>query len=219
MAGQTILAGGAGQQYLDGEERSRILALQDGSEEAFDWLIARYAPSVFRLASRILRDPADASDAVQDVFLKVFRSIGAFQGDSSLKTWIFRIAVNTVANQNRWWRRHKEREYSLDAEESWGSEKSFVPADHAPNPFESLLSRETQEMVQEAMNCLPECFRTMLVLREMEGLSYDEIADVLHISLGTVKSRLARARHSLKHELELRMDPGPSSVPVLNPAK
>jgi RNA polymerase sigma-70 factor (ECF subfamily) len=219
VADQRILLDGTVHHYLDEEERARIIALQAGSEEAFDWLIACYAPSVFRLAARILRDPADAADAVQDIFLKVFRGIGQFQGDSSLKTWIFRIAVNTAANQNRWWRRHKEQEFSLDAEENGAGEKSFVVADHAPDPFESLLSRETQEMVQTAMSRLPESSRTMLVLREMEGLSYEEMAGILHISLGTVKSRLARARHSLKHELELMMEPSPSRVPVLNPAK
>src|SRR5581483_10274496 len=116
---------------------------------------------------------------------KVFRNIGEFQGDSSLKTWIYRITVNTAVNQNRWWRRHKEQECSLDAPQPGESETCFVPVDQAQNPFESLLSRETQEMVRTAMAALPDCFRTVLILRELESLSYEEIAEILHISLGT----------------------------------
>lgn len=201
------------------DEKSRIRSLQTGSEEAFNWLIAQYAAPVFRLAYRILNDHADAADAVQEVFLKVFRSIGEFQGDSSLKTWIYRITVNTASNQNRWWRRHKEQEYSLDAPQRGEKELCFVPVDQAQNPFESLLSRETQEMVRTAMASLPECFRTVLILREMESLSYEEIAEILHISLGTVKSRLARARQALKSELEPLMESGPARLPVWNPAE
>lgn len=201
------------------DERSRIQALQAGSEEAFDWLIGQYASSVFRLAYRILNDHADAADAVQEVFLKVFRSIGEFQGDSSLKTWIYRIAVNTAANQNRWWRRHKEQECSLDAQTPGGGGTCFIPVDRAQNPFESLLSRETQEIVRKAMGSLAEDFRTVLVLREMESLSYEEIAEILHISLGTVKSRLARARQALKSELESLLEPAPARLPVWTPAE
>ena len=218
MTGELIRNEGAACGSGDSEERSRIKALQAGSEGAFDWLIAQYSPSVYRLTHRILNDPADAADAVQEVFLKIFRNIGEFQGDSSLKTWIYRIAVNTASNQHRWWRRHKEQEFSLDAQESWEDGKRFVPADHTQNPFESLLSRVTQEMVQKAMGRLGESSRTVLVLREMEDLRYEEIAEILHISLGTVKSRLARARQSLKHELESMMEPAPAGLPVWNPA-
>jgi len=201
------------------EEKRRVDALQAGSEEAFDWLIAQYASPVFRLAYRILNDHADAADAVQEVFLKVFRGIGEFQGDSSLKTWIYRIAVNTASNQNRWWRRHKEQEFSLDAPQPGERDLPIAPVDHAQNPFESLLSRETQELVRSAMGRLPECFRTVLVLREMEGLSYEEMAEILHLSMGTVKSRLARARRALKAELESAVDAAPARVPVWNPAE
>jgi len=218
VAGEPIWYEEAACDSGDSEERSRIRALQAGSQGAFDWLVAQYSPSVYRLTHRILNDPADAADAVQEVFLKVFRNIGEFQGDSSLKTWIYRIAVNTASNQHRWWRRHKEQEFSLDAQESGEDRNRFVPADNAQNPFESLLSRETQEMVQKAMGRLGESSRTVLVLREMEDLRYEEIAEILHISLGTFKSRLARARQSLKHELESMMEPAPAGLPVWNPA-
>jgi RNA polymerase sigma-70 factor (ECF subfamily) len=219
VAEEPIAVQGAANRFCNSDEASRIKALQAGSEEAFDWLLAQYAPGVFRLAHRILNDPADAADAVQEVFLKVFRSITEFHGDSSLKTWIYRIALNTAANQNRWWHRHKEQEFSLDAQESWEGSSKFSPADAARGPFESLLSREQQEIVQKAMARLPECSRTVLVLREMEDLSYEEIAEILHVSLGTVKSRLARARLALKCELEPMLEQAPASVPVWNPAE
>lgn len=214
------LFGANGAQHPENaDETARIRALQAGSEEAFDWLIAEYTPAVFRLANRILNDHAEAADIVQEVFLKVFRSVREFQGDSTLKTWIYRITVNTAANQNRWWRRHKEQEFSLDAKENGECETYFVPADHARSPFDSLLSLETQQMVRKALDRLPPCSRTVLVLREMEELSYEEIADILHISLGTVKSRLARARLALKCELESMMEQAPASAPVWNPAE
>ena len=201
------------------EEQSRVRELKAGSEEAFDWLIAQYGPPVYRLAHRILHDPADAADAVQDVFLKVFRNIGQFHGESSLKTWIYRITVNTASNQMRWWRRHKERESPLEAPECWKRETLGDPADSSQNPFESLLSRENQEIVWKALGRLAEGSRTVLVLREMENLSYEEIGEILHLSLGTVKSRMARARCALKREVESIMGSAPVSLPVWNTAE
>ena len=203
---------------LSEEEWCRIAQLQAGSEEAFDRLVAEYTPPLYRLAYRLLNDPADADDVVQEVFLKAFRSIGQFQGNCPLKAWLYRITVNTVANQNRSWRRHREPERPLDAPETEGSPLDFLADDHVQNPFQSLLSRETQELVQSALLRLSESSRAILVLREMEGLSYEEVADILQISLGTVKSRLARARQSLKGELETMLEPAPGGVPEWSPA-
>jgi len=207
-----------GDERPDSDERSRIRQLQAGSDDAFDWLIAEYGPPIFRLAYRILNDRADAADAVQDVFLKVFRNIGQFHGESSLKTWIYRIAVNTVSNQNRWWRRHKEQETSLEEQESWKRNGCLGHCDNSQNPFETVLSHETQNMVRKALARLPESSRTVLILREMESLSYDEIADIMHLSLGTVKSRLARARDALKCEVESMIGSDAATVPVWNTA-
>lgn len=201
------------------QEVCRIQALQAGSEEAFNLLIAEYAPAVYRLAYRLLNERADASDTVQEVFLKVFRNIAGFQGHCSLKTWIYRITVNTASNQNRSWRRHREQECPLEAPESEGRQEVRACADDHPNPFESAASHETQEMVQKAMERLKEPWRMILVLREVEGLSYDEMAEILHISVGTVRSRLARARQSLKRELESVMEPAPHGLPVWSPAE
>ena len=200
------------------EERCRIAQLQAGSEEAFDRLIAEYAPPLYRLAYRLLNDPADADDVVQEVFLKVFCSIGQFQGNCPLKAWLCRITVNTVANQNRWWRRHRKQERPLDAPETGGCPLDFLADDNAQSPFQSLVSRETQELVQSALLRLSEPSRVILVLREMEDLSYEEVSEILHISLGTVKSRLARARQSLKGEMETMLEPASGGVPAWTPA-
>jgi len=202
-----------------GEERQRVRALQSGSEEAFNELIAEYTPLVYRLSYRLLRDPADAPDALQEVFLKVFRNIEQFQGECSLKTWLYRIAVNTISNQNRWWRRHRGPELPLDSEECISSEDGLLATDNRDNPFETLLCRETQEIVRRAMGRLAAPYRTVLVLKEMEGLDYEEMAAVLHLPMGTVKSRLARARRSLKQELEWMMEPALRGVPQWSPAK
>ena len=200
-------------------ERERILQLQAGSEDAFHWLVSEYTPPVYRLACRLLNNSADASDVVQEVFLKIFRSVGQFHGDCSLKTWLYHIAVNTIWNQNRWWRRHSEKECTLESTRPEAMEDNLAMADDAPSPMESLLSQETQEMVQKALSRLNELHRMVLVLREMEDLSYEEVAAILNVSQGTVKSRLARARQSLKRELEAMMEPAPHTAPVWNPAK
>ncbi|MBI4461038.1 MAG: sigma-70 family RNA polymerase sigma factor [Acidobacteria bacterium] len=200
------------------EERCWVAQLQAGSEEAFDRLIAEYAPPLYRLAHRLLNDPADADDVVQEAFLKVFRSIDQFQGSCPLKAWLYRVTVNTVANQNRWWRRHREQERPLEAPEPESRPLDFLADTQARSPFQSLLSREMQELVQTALQRLSESSRTVLVLREMEDLSYEEVAEILHVSLGTVKSRLARARQLLKGELEAMMESAPSGVPAWSPA-
>ncbi|MBI4465297.1 MAG: sigma-70 family RNA polymerase sigma factor [Acidobacteria bacterium] len=197
-------------------ELALIADLQSGEEEAFNRLIAQYAPSIYRVAYRLLNDPADASDTAQEVFLRVFRGIGRFQNHCSLKTWIYRITVNAVSNQNRWWHRHRAQEISLEAQDNVWVSRHVVGKGR--DPFESVLSQETQELVQKALLRLPESARTVLVLREMEGLSYEEVAAILHVSLGTVKSRLARARQALKVELEALLAPVQEPLPAWSPA-
>lgn len=200
-------------------ERQRIQQLREGSGEAFDWLVAQFAGSVYRLAYRLLNEPSDAPDTVQEVFLKLFRSIGQFQGDCSLKTWIYRITVNTASNQNRWWRRHRGLEQAIEETESENGAESNSAVSESPSPFESLLSHETKALVQTALLRVSEQHRMILVLREMEDLNYEEVAVILHLSMGTVKSRLARARQALRHELEAMMEPEPRAVPAWTPAK
>ena len=190
-----------------GEEASAVADLKAGSEQAYEWLIARFHQPVYSLVARLIHDPADAADTTQEVFLKVFRGMGSFRGNASLKTWIYRIAIREASNQRRWWFRHKRRETSMDAPLSEAGEASEATLldtlpDPGQSPFESLAHSEARARVESELRELPEPYRTAVVLRDLEGLSYEEVAEVLGISLGTVKSRLTRGREALKKRLE-----------------
>jgi RNA polymerase sigma-70 factor (ECF subfamily) len=208
MAGATTLAELASALGLPVEETSIVADLKAGSEQAYAWLVAQYHQPVYSLVYRIVNDPADASDTTQEVFLKVFRGIKRFDGRSSLKTWIYRIAVHEASNRKRWWFRHKSREVTLEppvaGENENGSPLGLKDtlADGSQSPFESTAKAEVQARVEAELAKLPEPYRTTVMLRDIEDLSYDEIAEVMQVSLGTVKSRLVRGRDALKKRLE-----------------
>ncbi|MGH9616553.1 MAG: sigma-70 family RNA polymerase sigma factor [Acidobacteriaceae bacterium] len=181
--------------------------LQAGSEEAFALLIGQYQAPVYSLISRVLNDPSDAADITQDVFIKVFRSIGSFHGDSSLRTWIYRIALREASNQRRWWSRHRGREITIETETSASEQgrstylKDMLIDDHE-SPYELTAHEEIRAKVEVELRRLPEPFRTVVILRDLEGLPYDEIAEILGTHLGTVKSRLVRGRAMLRLRLQ-----------------
>jgi RNA polymerase sigma-70 factor (ECF subfamily) len=191
------------------EEASIVSELRSGSEEAYSWLIAHYHQPVYSLVYRILNDPADAADTTQEVFLKVFRGIKRFNGQASLKTWIYRIALHEASNQKRWWFRHKRKEVSMEATTEFGSPDSDgremglreTLADDCDSPFDSYCHEEVRAKVETELRQVQEPYRTTLILRDIEGLSYEEIAEILQLSLGTVKSRLMRGRESLRKRL------------------
>ncbi len=187
------------------EEQSLVAELKSGSEEAFALLIAQYSQPVYSLIARSLRDPADAADVTQDVFIKVFRSISGFHGDASLRTWIYRIAIHEISNQRRWWSRHKRQELTIDTAQETEDGDTFCLADAlaatGASPFDYAARAELRERVERALQRLPEAFRTVVVLREIEGLGYEEIAEILQVNLGTVKSRLTRGRAALRDAL------------------
>jgi RNA polymerase sigma-70 factor, ECF subfamily len=187
------------------EEASIVAELKAGSEAAYAWLIGEFQQPVYGLVYRIVSDPADAADTTQDVFLKVFRGMKHFHGESSLKTWIYRIALHEAANRRRWWFRHKAKETSIEPIESEGASgenaKLAALADRADSPFDNVAHREVQRRVEEELRQLTEPYRTTLILRDLEEMSYEEIAEVLEISLGTVKSRLTRGREALRQRL------------------
>jgi RNA polymerase sigma-70 factor (ECF subfamily) len=184
-----------------GEEASILAELKAGSEEAYAWLIDRFHQPVYGLVYRMLNDPADAADTTQEVFLKVFRGMQRFHGEASLKTWIYRIAIHEASNHRRWWFRHKGRETSMEQETSdfHGLKDSLV--DPGDSPFDLAAQREVQAKVEAELKMVPEPYRTTVILRDIEGLAYEEIAEILEISLGTVKSRLMRGREALKNRL------------------
>jgi RNA polymerase sigma-70 factor (ECF subfamily) len=207
MAGATTLGDLASAIGIRSQEEAAIVAeLKAGSEAAYAWLIGEFQQPVYGLVYRIVNDPADAADTTQEVFLKVFRGMKHFHGESSLKTWIYRIALHEAANRRRWWFRHKAKETSIEPSEtempSMGEhEMQMALTDHADSPFDTVAHREVQARVEEELSKVPEPYRTTLILRDLEEMSYEEISEVLEISLGTVKSRLTRGRAALRQRL------------------
>jgi RNA polymerase sigma-70 factor, ECF subfamily len=203
---------------VDREEAARIEALRAGSQPDFDWLVEHYTPMMYRLAVRLVRKHGDAADVVQEAFLKAYRGIGKFHGECTLKTWLYRITLNTASNQNRWWRRHRGREYQMEPEAT--SEFSFPePSSNEPSALDGLLLQETQTIVQRGLAGLDEAHRTVLILREMEELSYEELGDILDLPPGTVKSRIARARAALRQEIVAMAERESTPLPVIDLAK
>lgn len=192
------------------EDAALVAALQDGSEEAFAQLIAQYSGPLYSLIVRSLPNPADAADITQDVFVKVFRSIRNFHGDSSLRTWVYRIALHESSNSKRWWSRHKKQEVTIDGDSAEEREDGHFPlreslADTREGPYELAQRAELRRVVEASLREVPENFRTVVILREIEGMAYDEIAEILQINMGTVKSRLLRGRAALRTLLSARL--------------
>ena len=184
-----------------------VAELQAGSEQAFAQLIAQYSQPLYSLIARSLQDPADASDITQEVFIKVFRSIRNFHGEASLRTWLYRIALHEASNQRRWWSRHKRQEVAMEAPycshcdaDAEGEAQSLgsTLADGGSSPFDHASQHEVRDRVEAALREVPEAFRTVVILREIEGFTYEEIAEILQVNLGTVKSRLTRGRAALR---------------------
>lgn len=166
-----------------------------GDEEAFEELVLRYQDRVFALVYRMTGDPDRVEDVAQEVFLRAFRALGSFRGGASFYTWLYRIAVNTSLNALR--SRAKHRETSLEALD--GTE---LGVDHVAGPDEAAAQHQVVERVKEAIGQLDEQYRVIVYLRDMEEMSYQEIAEVVELPVGTVKSRLFRARQHLKEMLK-----------------
>jgi len=188
---------------LRSEEAALIAELRAGSEDAFAWLIERYHKPIYSLLARTVQDRAEAADMAQEVFIKVFRGVRNFHGESSLRTWIYRIALHEASNQRRWWMRHKQREIPIEQEMSDGGGGTPVRlkemlVDPAESPYDMAVHTENKSRVEAALLQVPEPFRTTLILRDIEGFVYEEVAEIQCVNLGTVKSRLVRGRACLK---------------------
>jgi RNA polymerase sigma-70 factor (ECF subfamily) len=184
---------------VDGREAALVQRCANGDEAACADLVAEHQRMVVQLAINLLGDRNEALDLSQEVFLRVFRTIHGFRGQSSLRTWIYRIAVNQARNRHRFWsRRHRADQVSLD--EHVAAHGEFLSGGEA-TPDQLFAQKELAGRLQHALDSLPFDQRTAIVLREIDGLSYEEIAYSLGIAIGTVKSRLTRARHALRLEL------------------
>jgi RNA polymerase sigma-70 factor (ECF subfamily) len=183
------------------DEADLVHELQAGSETAFDWLVTHYHGPVYNLILGMLGDTSDAADGTQEVFLKAFRGIRNFRQGSSLKTWLYRIAIREALNHKRWFKRHLQKNVSIDAEPEEGHARIEIE-DLCATPFEQLAAQEIQTVVHGALQQIPGIFRSAVILRDLEGLSYEEVSEVLECSVGTVKSRILRGRRALKEILE-----------------
>jgi RNA polymerase sigma-70 factor (ECF subfamily) len=172
---------------------------------AFGRLVQERTADIYALLYRLTEDPEEARDLTQETFLKAFQSIDGFRGDADLKTWIYRIAINLARNRWRWWRRRKrDQTVSLDSTDNAFDRPLSQRLELAgsSNPETEMLARERECKLRDALRTLGDSYREAVILRDVEGLTYEEIAEALEISIGTVKSRIARGRLELKRKLE-----------------
>lgn len=195
-AGTTVAFSSAEAEFID--------RLKSGDANAFDTLANRYASDIYGLLLRLTQDAEEAADLTQETFLSALRAISKFRGEADLKTWLFRIAINESRNRFRWWkRRRRDATISLDVTVGSGETPlSETFSSTAPNPEEKTLRLEREKLLRGALNDLPEIFREAVVLCDIEGFSYEEIAQTLEVNIGTVKSRIARGRDELRRKLE-----------------
>jgi RNA polymerase sigma-70 factor (ECF subfamily) len=177
-----------------------VQRVQQGDKQAFDLLVAKYQRKLFRLLSRLIRDPAEIEDVAQEAFIKAYRALPNFRGESAFYTWLYRIAINTAKNylvaQGR--RAPTQTETEIEDAENFDDGDALRTED---TPDRMLLSKQVAEAVNRAIERLPEELRMAIVLRELEGLSYDEIAESMNCPIGTVRSRIFRAREAVAEEL------------------
>lgn len=186
------------------EDRKLVLEFQSGNKLAFDRLVQKYKDSVFNLCYRFLDDYQDADDISQDIFLKVYRSLNRFRHESSFFTWLYRITVNTCKNRLKSLEyRYKKRKLQVNhSDHQDESSKAIVLKDNRNSPAKNLAGREKLKAIQHAINSLPAEQKSVVLLRDVEGLTYEEITDITGYKVGTVKSRLARARTTLRKQLK-----------------
>ncbi|MGH9328394.1 MAG: RNA polymerase sigma factor [Terriglobia bacterium] len=183
------------------EEAALVADLQAGSEEAYAYLLQVYRNPIYNMMFHIIGDEGGAADALQNAFIKIIRGIRQFRQTSSLRTWIYRIAVHEALNYRRGWFRRLKHETPLLEDRDNLHPTAGAEATSPATPYELMEQSERREMVRRALLSLAEPYRTAVVLREMENLSYEEIAEILGVAEGTVKSRLKRGRELLRRKL------------------
>ena len=179
--------------------------VQAGDKQAFDLLVSKYQRRLMRLLSRIVHDPAEAEDVVQETFIKAYRALRRFRGDSAFYTWLYRIGVNTAKNFLVLQARRTPTSTETDAEQAEGFEDGEQLRD-INTPESMLASKQIVQTVNAAMDALPVDLRTAIALREIEGLSYEEISEIMACPIGTVRSRIFRAREVIAEKLKPLLD-------------
>ena len=178
--------------------------LRAGDAVAFDILVDRYSPDIYALLFRLTENAEEAGDLTQETFMRALRSIKSFRGDSELKTWLYRIAINESRNRFRWWKRRK-RDLTISLDATIGESDTALSdtlIDRSISPEDAALANEREYALKAALSDLPDVFREAVILCDVEGLSYEETAAALDISIGTVKSRISRGRSELRTRLK-----------------
>lgn len=186
------------------EDQLLVERSKKGDREAFEHLVRLYENKVYTIAYRLMGNYADASDLAQDAFIKIYQALPNFRGDSSFSTWIYHITVNVCRDELR--KRQRRPTVSLDDNSSENNNNTYEIRSNDPGPEEMLDRSETQAMIQSCLNTLSDDYREIIVMREIQELAYEEIAEILGCSLGTVKSRLSRARQALKEKITKKME-------------
>lgn len=188
----------------DDTDQELVRRVQAGDQTAFNLLVLKYQHRVLKLVGRFVNDAAEAEDVAQEAFLKAYRALASFRGDSAFYTWLYRIAINTAKNALVSQRR-RPVDFDLDLQDPDQYERQ-ARLKEADTPEGVLLTDEIRGVVEEAMEQLPEDLRTAIVLRELEGLSYEEIAEAMDCPVGTVRSRIFRAREAIDKKLKPLLD-------------
>lgn len=188
----------------DETDQALVRRVQAGDKSAFDLLVRKYQHRVLKLVSRFVNDSAEAEDVAQEAFLKAYRALASFRGDSAFYTWLYRIAINTAKNALVAQRR-RPVDFDLDLQDPDQYERQ-ARLKEGDTPEGVVLTEEIRQVVEQAMEQLPEDLRTAIVLRELEGLSYEEIAEAMDCPVGTVRSRIFRAREAIDRKLQPLLD-------------
>lgn len=189
-------------------DQQLVARAQHGDQQAFGLLVSKYQRKLARLLSRLIRDPAEVEDVAQETFIKAYRALGNFRGDSAFYTWLYRIGINTAKNYLVSQGRRAPTSTEFDSEEAEGFDDGDLLRD-INTPERMLFSKEIGETVNAAMEALPEDLRTAITLREIEGMSYEDIAKMMDCPIGTVRSRIFRAREAVAEKLRPLLDTAP----------
>jgi RNA polymerase sigma-70 factor (ECF subfamily) len=181
-------------------DRQLVVRAQGGDKQAFNLLVEKYQRKLARLLSRFIRDPAEVEDVTQEAFIKAYRALPAFRGDSAFYTWLYRIGINTAKNYLMAMGRRAPTSTEVEAEEAEGFEEGEQLRD-INTPESALLTNEIAETVNKTIEQLPEELRTAIQMREIEGMSYEDIAKAMDCPIGTVRSRIFRAREAIAEQL------------------
>ena len=189
-------------------DQQLVVRAQHGDQQAFGLLVSKYQRKLARLLSRLIRDPTEVEDVAQETFIKAYRALGSFRGDSAFYTWLYRIGINTAKNYLVSQGRRAPTRTEFDSEEAENFEEGDLLRD-INTPERMLFSKEIGETVNAAMEALPEELRTAIVLREIEGMSYEDIAKMMDCPIGTVRSRIFRAREAVAEKLKPLLETAP----------